>query len=257
VDVDDDPLRPSPTRSWVEDARSVVLSIGAGRVVGAAVGVCVALYAGWWLLRPPPAPIEDSLPLTSGVVSPGLSPGLSPGGSPDDSADGSPGQRGSTEPGSPTVSVAPTEVSGDVMVHVAGQVRSPGVYRLSAGDRVIDALERAGGARRRADLDAVNLAAPVVDGVQVFIPTRGSGGGGAGQAPGSPTGSGLASGGLVDLNRADTAELDVLPGIGPSTAAAIVRHRDANGPFATVDDLLDVQGIGPAKLEAVRDLVSV
>lgn len=238
MDTNDDPLRPPPLRPWHEQARAVLMSIGVGRVAGVIVGTVMALVAGWWLLQPPAPPIEDSLPLASAAAVPTSS---SPAATSSSTSAGD-GQ--------------PSGTAGEMLVHVAGQVLSPGVYRLSEGDRVIDAVDRAGGALRRADLDAVNLAAPVIDGMQVFIPTRGdrpvTG------APGSgPTAGGAAPGaGPVDLNRADAAALDLLPGIGPATADAIVRHRDVNGPFATVDDLLAVPGIGPAKLEALRDLVA-
>jgi competence protein ComEA len=238
VDMDDDPLRPPPIRPWHEHARAVVLSVGIGRIAGVLVGTVMALVAGWWLLQPPPPPIEDALPLASAAVVPTSS---SPVG---------------TSPPTAVGDEQPSGTADEVLVHVAGQVRSPGVYRLSRDDRVIDAVDRAGGALRRADLDAVNLAAPVIDGMQVFIPAQGdrptTGATGGGPAPGG----GVPLAGPVDLNRADTAALDLLPGVGPATADAIVRHREVNGPFATVDDLLDVPGIGPAKLEALRDLVA-
>jgi competence protein ComEA len=238
VDIDDDPLRPAPVTPWHEQARAVLVSIGVGRIAGVVVGTVMALVAGWWLLQPPPPPIEDSLPLASAAAVSTTTP------------------PGPTAPASSVGGAAAPGPTGEVLVHVAGEVRVPGVYRLTEGDRVIDAVERAGGARQRADLDAVNLAAPVVDGAQVFIPARGeAGSGGASVAGPSPSGAAVA-GGPVDINRADAAALDLLPGVGPATAEAIVRHRDENGPFATVDDLLDVAGIGPAKLEALRDLVT-
>jgi competence protein ComEA len=218
--MDDDPLRPTPARPWHDHARAVAASVGIGRIAGLVVGTVMALVAGWWLLQPPPPPIEDSLPLASAAA----------------------------VTGAPTTTSAP---AGELLVHVAGRVRSPGVYRLSDGDRVIDAVERAGGALRRADLDAVNLAAPIVDGAQVFIPEVGDG-----PRTGSADVGETSPGGPVDLNRADAAALDVLPGVGPATAEAIVRHREENGPFATVEDLLDVPGIGPAKLDGLRDLVT-
>lgn len=239
MDMDDDPLRPPPVRPWHEHARAVVLSVGIGRVVGVLVGTGMALVAGWWLLQPPPPPIEDSLPLASAAAA--VPTSLSPDGTPPSTA-----ARG----------VQSSGAAGEVLVHVAGHVRSPGVYRLSGGDRVIDAVARAGGALRRADLDAVNLAAPVFDGMQVFIPARGDGQTTGAASGGAAPAGGAALAGPVDLNRADSAALDLLPGVGPATAEAIVRHREVNGPFASVDDLLDVPGIGPAKLEVLRDLVT-
>lgn len=147
-------------------------------------------------------------------------------------------------------------------VHVAGAVTQPGVVALADGSRIVDALEAAGGARPDADLARLNLAEIVMDGSRIYVPVageqpppalsptggNGSGGGSAGGAsPGAP----------LNLNAATAGELDTLPGVGPSTAAAIVAHRDANGPFAAVEDLLAVRGIGPAKLEAIRVLVAV
>jgi competence protein ComEA len=142
-----------------------------------------------------------------------------------------------------------------VVVHVAGAVAAPGVYELPAGARVADAIGAAGGPTDGADPNALNLAAPVLDGDRVAVPRIGEpadhGGGGQSHA-----GTTVASGPL-DLNRATVDELDALPGVGPATAAAIVAHREANGPFATVDELEAVRGIGPAKLESIRPLVTV
>ena len=138
-----------------------------------------------------------------------------------------------------------------LIVHVTGAVRRPGVYTLPDGTRVIDAVERAGGITRKADAVTVNLAAPLVDGAQVLIPEAYAPGAGA-----APTGPGPAASGIVHLNSADVAALDALPGIGPATAQRIVDWRQANGGFATVEDLEQVPGIGPAKLDALRDLVA-
>lgn len=149
-------------------------------------------------------------------------------------------------------------VADEVVVHVAGKVRRPGVVRLPAGSRVIDAVEAAGGARPRADLTAVNLARELEDGEQVrvdlppdpaldgVVPT-GAGGQGA-QA---------ASGGVLDLNTATASDLESLPGIGPVLAQRIVTYRDESGPFRTLEQLAEVSGIGPAVLASVADLVRV
>jgi len=154
-----------------------------------------------------------------------------------------------------------------LVVHAAGAVSQPGVHRLPAGSRVADLLAVAGGPTAEADVDRLNLAAPLTDGERVYVPRVGEVAvapavGPSGSAAGSPGsgsggGTGAAPGTPIDLNRATEAELDVLPGVGPATAAAIVRHREANGPFSRVDDLLEVRGIGPAKLESLRDLVRV
>jgi competence protein ComEA len=131
-----------------------------------------------------------------------------------------------------------------LVVHVAGAVRRPGLYRLAEGKRVADAVARAGGATAPADTAAINLAAPLADGMQVVVPTRVAGA--AGTAP--P--------GRVSLSSASAAELDALPGIGPVTAQKIVDHRLAHGGFRSVDDLDAIPGIGPARIEQLRELVS-
>lgn len=145
---------------------------------------------------------------------------------------------------------------GVVIVHVAGAVRRPGVYEVAGTARVVDAVEAAGGATSRANLDSVNLARLLVDGEQIFIPRRGQTGGGADSAR-TPGGGASAPSGPVNVNSAGADRLQSLPGVGPATARAIIEHRQRNGPFASVDDLLEVPGIGPAKLEAMRGLVTV
>lgn len=142
-----------------------------------------------------------------------------------------------------------------LVVHVVGEVRRPGLYRLPAGARIADAVRRAGGARRDADLAALNLAAPLVDGVQVLVPARAdtSSPPPARGAPGS--GDDTATGPL-SLSSATVDELDELPGIGPVTAQRIVDYRSEHGPFGSVDDLDAVPGIGPARLEQLRELVT-
>src|SRR3972149_5057530 len=138
---------------------------------------------------------------------------------------------------------------------VAGGVRRPGVYESPAGSRIVDAIEAAGGARSGAALELLNLAAPLVDGTQVLVVKAGS-------APGvAPAPSGItaarAPGAPPNINAAGAAELEALPGIGEVIAQRIVDHRTANGPFASVDQLLDVSGIGDAILESIRELVTV
>ncbi|MCZ7588162.1 MAG: helix-hairpin-helix domain-containing protein [Gaiella sp.] len=141
-----------------------------------------------------------------------------------------------------------------LFVHVVGAVRRPGLFRLKEGARVADALTRAGGPTKRADLSAVNLAAPLADGQQVVVPRRVTGGA-AGTAP-AGTAAGAASGVKVSLASATVEQLDELPGIGPVTAQKIVDWRTAHGPFRSVEDLDDVPGIGPARIEQLRDLVT-
>ena len=137
---------------------------------------------------------------------------------------------------------------------MAGAVVRPGVYRLPPGGRVADAIEAAGGPAPGAELHRLNLAAPLVDGSQVYVPLAGEAPPAGAAAPGAGA---EAPPGPLDLNTATAAQLEELPGIGPATAAAIVDAREERGGFASVDDLLDVRGIGPAKLEALRDLVTV
>ena len=139
-----------------------------------------------------------------------------------------------------------------LVVHVVGEVRRPGLYRLRDGARIADAVHRAGGASRGADLAGVNLAAPLVDGVQILVPamvTAQSGGAVPGGSPEGPVGP-------VSLSSATVEELDQLPGVGPITAQKIVDYRTEHGPFSAVDDLDSVPGIGPTRIEQLRDLVT-
>jgi competence protein ComEA len=138
-----------------------------------------------------------------------------------------------------------------LVVHVAGAVRRPGLYRLAEGKRVADAVARAGGATAPADTAAINLAAPLADGMQVIVPRRvavaAGGGGGAAEA---------AVPARVSLSSASAAELDALPGVGPVTAQKIVDYRAAHGGFRAVEDLDAIPGIGPARIEQLRDLTT-
>jgi competence protein ComEA len=139
-----------------------------------------------------------------------------------------------------------------LVVDVVGAVRRPGLYRLPAGSRVDDALRKARGATRSADLELVNLAAPLVDGQQVVVPARAVA---AAAEPGSaavPAGSAI-----VHLNSATLEQLDTLPGIGPAMAQRILDYRQQHGAFQSVDELDAVSGIGPARLEQLRPLVAL
>jgi competence protein ComEA len=186
-------------------------------LVGAAV--VVAAVAAWFLLRQPPGPSAEAAMAPVGSAA-----------------------------GAPTSTTAPSTV----VAHAAGAVAKPGVYSLPAGARVQDLLAAAGGAAPGADLDRINLAAPVADGSQVYVPREGEAvpSGAGGSAASTPSGP-------LDLNTATLEQLDALPGVGPATAQAILDAREKVGRFASVDDLLDVRGIGPAKLEGLRDLVTV
>ena len=224
-----------------------------------AASVLVVCIGAWWLLRAPAPPLENSLPMASAVAA---------ATSAIDTAPVLPVEAASA-------GVSPL-VAGLITVHVVGAVVNPGVYRVPAGSRVVDAVDLAGGVTQNADTENVNMALPVGDADQVFIPTRSSrassaprttvsavrsparskdaveGPNSSESAPASPS-----SGGLININTADAAALEGLPGVGPATAKAIIDHRTANGPFASVEDLKKVKGIGDAKFAALRPSVTV
>ena len=250
-DVADELVRPQAPPGWQARLAAVAPSL-AGRSVAqllaVAVGVLLALAAGVaavvWLVRSPPPPVELGLPRATTTVPTGAAPG---------------------GPGPAPPAGAPTTAATHVVVQAAGAVARPGVYRLPDGARVADLLAVAGGPAPDADADRLALAARLADGQRVYVPRVGEdvvpevGAPGVAAAPGT---GGIAGGPAgpatpVDLNTATAAELDTLPGVGPATAAAIVEHRTRHGPFPTVEALLDVPGIGPAKLEALRGLVRV
>ena len=219
--------------------------LGWRRVVAVAIATPIAAVVVWWMVRLPAPPVENFIPMAPGVDTPAAT--LSPGSlTPLDSTQ--------LEVLTPLDTLAPARIA----VHVVGAVQQPGVYHFNAGARGDDALRAAGGPSGDADLRRVNLAATLFDGQQFVIPRKGEQL--ATTVP--PSGGGFDSGAsnpplLVDLNRATVAELDQLPGVGPSTARAIVDHRTRNGPFASVDDLLAVRGIGPAKLAELKPFVRV
>jgi competence protein ComEA len=143
--------------------------------------------------------------------------------------------------------------SGRVVVDVVGAVRRPGLYRLEQGSRIADAVARAGGATRKADLALINLAAPLADGEQVVVPKRGAPGA---AAPGGAAASPEVPAGPVHLSTATLEQLDALPGVGPVTAQKILDYRQEHGAFHSVDELDAVPGIGPARMDTLRDLVA-
>lgn len=221
-------VRPTPRRSWWERAEQLADATGttpARLAAGGLVAVVVAA-ASLWITRPAPTPPEVALPFASTTGSIG------------------PASTGTSAPGR-------------LVVHVAGAVGAPGVVELASGSRVHDAVAAAGGLTAVADVARINLAAPVADGERIYVPEVGEEiplpvVGGAGSTPSGPSSSAP-----LDLNQADAAALDALPGIGPATAAAILDHRRQIGRFTSVDQLLDVRGIGEAKLEQIRPLVRV
>jgi competence protein ComEA len=208
-------------RDRVDDlvhSRHAIARIAAGTVL--VIGVAVAAFA---LLRPstPAPPPELTLPIASASSSSASSMGSA------------------------------TTVSG-LVVHAAGAVARPGLYRLAPGTRVDDVVAAAGGFAPDADVDRINLAAPVSDGERVYVPRAGE------AVPDAASGDSSSSSGPIDLNTANESQLDSLPGVGPATAKAIVDERARRGGrFSSVDDLLNVRGIGPAKLEQLRALVTV
>ena len=224
--------------------RHWVAFVGVRRlVVGITTGL-VFSFSAWLLVRPSAPLVESVVPIASGV---------------------------GTQVSSPSV---PTPLT--VKVHVAGAVVRPGVYELSSAARVVDAVKAAGGASSRADLERINLAQTLVDTEQVFIPSRVSSSpkvttsprlkparttvapspGAVATAPNASLPPGTTST-RVNINSATSDQLDALPGVGPATAKAIISHRTRKGPFSKVEDLLNVPGIGPAKVAALRDFVTV
>jgi competence protein ComEA len=198
-------------------------SLSRAELTGLVIVVAVTLVgAGLWYLRSLPKPVAIAA--------------SSPAGGADAAA--------------PAAGASPT--GPPIIVDVAGWVRDPGVYEFAQGDRVIDAVERAGGARPNAELSGLNLAAPLTDGTQVVVPKAGAAAAGATGSAGGAT-----AGGLLNINTASAADFESLSGIGEVLAAAIVDYRTENGPFASVDDLEDVSGIGPATLEEIRDQITV
>jgi competence protein ComEA len=215
--------------------------VGFSRILASAFGVIVMVVGVWWVVRVPPPPPESTIPFASSTVAAG-------------------------SVGTDSVAIPAMPVS-HITVYVSGEVAKPGVYVLSPTARMIDAVQAAGGATSAADLVVVNLAAPLVDAARIGstprvklprphaginLPTAGS------AVVGAVGGtSATAVPGIVDLNSASLSDLDSLPGVGPSTAQAIIDYRVANGPYASVDDLLNVRGIGPSKLAAMRARVRV
>ena len=219
--------------------------VGPRRVAAGLTGAVAALLLGVFLFLPSAPAAELSIPVAS------------PGGTP---AGTVPGQVG-------------TAVPGKVRVHVTGAVHTPGVYELRSTDRVVDAVRAAGGATSTADLESINLAQTILDTEQIYVPRRGSPAPRRTTAPrlrpkrlapttvppvvGAPGGGGAQTTvpARVNINSATAAQLDSLPGVGPSTARAIIAYRQSKGPFSKPEDLLNVPGIGPAKLDAMRAMI--
>ena len=212
-----------------EPVRERLRSLERGELVGfLAVAVLIIGGAVFWYLRSLPATVrvDAAIPPAQLATSPSASPSPSPG---------------------------------MVVVYVSGWVRDPGVYRFDEGDRIIDAIERAGGPKKGADLNALNLAALLTDAQQILVVKKG-------EAPppvpssGSTTGGGTGAGataGPINLNTATLDQLETLPGIGPALGQRIIDHREQHGPFQSVEDLLEVSGIGEKRLADLQDQVTV
>jgi competence protein ComEA len=225
------PHRPPAPLSWRERLGRLGDPIGIEitpiRVVLAVLGVGAAAVVWLVLLRPPAATTPEAhLPFAET----------------------------STPSGDTTSSVPAT-----VLAHAAGAVVAPGVYDVPAGGRVADLVAAAGGATTDADLNRVNLAAPLEDGQQVYVPRIGEVVAGSQTEPAVEPGSGASgpSGEQIDINTAPVDRLEELPGIGPALAQAIITYREEHGAFTSVDELLEVPGIGEAKLAQLRELVTV
>lgn len=237
-----DLLQPVPVRSWAARLTAVRDEPWVRRVAavgGAVLGAVLLIVAGLAFVRSSSPPARLTLP----PAEPGSAPaGAEPAGA------------------GPPSSVAPLPPV-TVTVHVAGQVRSPGVYAVPSGGRVADAVLAAGGASPEGDVEQLNLAARLSDGERIYVPKRGEApppavapagpGAGPGAGPSPPAGA------PVDLNTATAEQLEALPGVGPATSKAILTYRSSHGRFRSVTELLEVPGIGPAKLEALRPLVRV
>ena len=217
--------------------------VGTTRLFFGVLLSAIAAFSMWLLVRPSAPLVESVAPHASGV--------------------------GIVAP----LSTLPTPLT--VRIHVAGAVVRPGVYSVSSSARVVDAVTAAGGATSRADLERINLAQTIIDTEQVFVPFRSSRTTKVTVAPrlrpsrstvpavvptvpgAIPSATTSATTPLINLNSATSAQLDTLPGVGPSTAKAIISYRNRKGPFGKVEDLLNVPGIGPAKVAALRDQVTV
>lgn len=226
-------------------------------VIGIAVVAVVGALAGGLLLR------HRAQPVSIDTVLPRATPGAQAALDTADAAD--PSATGPATDATPDPAPGPTT---QLVVDLAGAVAQPGLLTVPGGSRVADALAAAGGPTPEADLERLNQAAPLLDGQRIFVPRRGevevpaaiNGDGGASAGGGaSATGPGNTSAPPtpIDLNTATLEELDALPGIGPSTAQAILDQRQQHGPFRSVEDLLEVRGIGDAKLAALRARVRV
>jgi len=210
------------------------LGVSVAAVVIGALGVAGAAIGGWWALRAPASPDPAEILPRAGSVE------------------------------IPVPAQSSVRDRGLIVVDVVGAVARPGLHELPASSRVADAVAAAGGLTAEADRMRLNLAEPLIDGSRLWVPALGESTGPeivpitSGPGDGGRLGANAGAGGApLNINTASAAALEELPGIGPALAAAIVEHRQRSGPFATVDELIEVSGIGPVKLEQIRPLATV
>lgn len=215
-------------RQFIASLQHWIAFVGVRRLLGSLAGVVIALGAAWFVVRPSSPPVELVLPSvsTSVVVTSG----------------------------------------GDVHVHVVGAVKRPGVYTLPSASRVVDAVAAAGGSLQNADLEGINMAQTLMDSEQVLIPFRRVSRPRITVAPrlkpqpritSTTIVAGSQTSKMVNINTATAMQLETLTGVGPATAKAIISYRTSKGAFTKVEDLLNVPGIGPSKLAAMRNEISV
>ncbi|MCL4473644.1 MAG: helix-hairpin-helix domain-containing protein [Actinobacteria bacterium] len=161
-----------------------------------------------------------------------------------------------------TIGLKEDRTTAALKIHVVGAVASPGLYEVAAGSRVADALAKAGGPAPTADLNQINLAAKLADGQQLIVPEKGAGGNGAAGGAGAagPGAAGAGPSGAqqpINLNSATIDQLNSLDGIGPKTAQKIIDYREAHGGFKSVEELLEVPGIGPSKFDQIKNQVVI
>lgn len=228
----------------MDDRKKAVLFLGGGLLCFAIVWGLVRGFSGRWPWGTP-----------TGVAGPSWSIRQSMKSSPDIFNESSP------ESVQPVRSDAPAE---KWVVYITGEVARPGILEVSKDSRLYQAVEAAGGLTGKADKVGVNLAEKLSDGVHVHVPRVGETPGKAGilQEPGNKQLpekgiSSTSSSSAIDINHATAAELESLPGIGPKLAEQIVEDRTENGPFRAPEDLLRVKGIGPSKLEKMKELITV
>ena len=214
-------------QEFISTVRHWVAYFGVRRLVASSAGVIIAIGIGWFVFRPSPTPVELVLPsITTSVSSPS---------------------------------------DGDIQIHVVGAVKRPGVYTLPLNSRVVDAVAAAGGSLPLADLEGINMAQTLLDAEQVLIPRRVVSRPRVTVAPRlrpTPRTSTTviapeSTSRVVNINTATASQLETLTGVGPATARAIISYRTSKGSFSKVEDLLNVPGIGPSKLAAMRNEISV